>query len=101
LGPENAAASISTGIEAGNERKPGLYCCNYCDKDLSGLVRFKCAVCMDFDLCVECFSVGVELNRHKNSHPYRVMDNLSFSLVTSDWNADEEILLLEVIINRF
>jgi transcriptional adapter 2-alpha len=61
------------GIEAGNERKPGLYCCNYCDKDLSGLVRFKCAVCMDFDLCVECFSVGVELNRHKNSHPYRVM----------------------------
>ncbi|AEE74594.1 ADA2 2A [Arabidopsis thaliana] len=52
---------------------------------------------MDFDLCVECFSVGVELNRHKNSHPYRVMDNLSFSLVTSDWNADEEILLLEAI----
>lgn len=61
------------GSEAGNERKAGFYCCNYCDKDLSGLVRFKCAVCMDFDLCVECFSVGVELNRHKNSHPYRVM----------------------------
>ncbi|CAH8259743.1 unnamed protein product [Arabidopsis lyrata] len=96
-GPENAGASVSTGSEAGNERKAGFYCCNYCDKDLSGLVRFKCAVCMDFDLCVECFSVGVELNRHKNSHPYRVMDNLSFPLVTSDWNADEEILLLEAI----
>lgn len=61
------------GGEAGNERKPGLYCCNYCDKDLSGLVRLKCAVCVDFDLCVECFYVGVELNRHKSSHPYRVM----------------------------
>lgn len=61
------------GGEAGNERKPGLYCCNYCDKDLSGLVRLKCAVCADFDLCVECFYVGVELNRHKSSHPYRVM----------------------------
>ncbi|XP_010486344.1 PREDICTED: transcriptional adapter ADA2a [Camelina sativa] len=96
-GSDYAGASVSTGGEAGNERKAGLYCCNYCDKDLSGLVRFKCAVCMDFDLCVECFSVGVELNRHKNSHPYRVMDNLSFSLVTSDWNADEEILLLEAI----
>ncbi|CAA7050967.1 unnamed protein product [Microthlaspi erraticum] len=96
-GSENAVASISTGGEAGNERKAGLYCCNYCDKDLSGLVRFKCAVCLDFDLCVECFSVGVELSRHKSSHPYRVMDNLSFPLVTSDWNADEEILLLEAI----
>ncbi|EOA30269.1 hypothetical protein CARUB_v10013390mg [Capsella rubella] len=96
-GSDNAGASVPTGGEAGNERKAGLYCCNYCDKDLSGLVRFKCAVCMDFDLCVECFSVGVELNRHKNSHPYRVMDNLSFPLVTSDWNADEEILLLEAI----
>ncbi|XP_006407803.2 transcriptional adapter ADA2a [Eutrema salsugineum] len=97
LDPENAGASVSTGGEARIERKPGLYCCNYCDKDLSGFVRFKCAVCMDFDLCVECFSVGAELNRHKSSHPYRVMDNLSFPLVTSDWNADEEILLLEAI----
>ncbi|KAL1212006.1 Transcriptional adapter ADA2a [Cardamine amara subsp. amara] len=96
-GSENAGPSISIGGEAGNERKAGLYCCNYCDKDLSVLVRFKCALCMDFDLCVECFSVGVELNPHKNSHPYRVMDNLSFSLVTFDWNADEEILLLEAI----
>ncbi|XP_033148224.1 transcriptional adapter ADA2a isoform X1 [Brassica rapa] len=97
-GTENAPGpSISIGGEAGNERKPGLYCCNYCDKDLSGLVRLKCAVCADFDLCVECFYVGVELNRHKSSHPYRVMDNLSFPLVSSDWNADEEILLLEAI----
>ncbi|CAH2054578.1 unnamed protein product, partial [Thlaspi arvense] len=96
-GTENAGASITIGGEAGNEKKAGLYCCNYCDKDLSGLVRFKCAVCVDFDLCVECFSVGAELSRHKSSHPYRVMDNLSFPLVTSDWNADEEILLLEAI----
>ncbi|CAN8260105.1 unnamed protein product [Cochlearia groenlandica] len=96
-GSENAGPSISTGGEAGNERKAGLYCCNYCDKDLSGLVRFKCAVCLDFDLCVECFSVGAELNGHKSSHPYRVMDNLSFPLVSTDWNADEEMLLLEAI----
>ncbi|CAH8291288.1 unnamed protein product [Eruca vesicaria subsp. sativa] len=97
-GTENAPGpSVSIGGEGGNERKPGLYCCNYCDKDLSGLVRLKCAVCVDFDLCVECFYVGVELSRHKSNHPYRVMDNLSFPLVSSDWNADEEILLLEAI----
>ncbi|XP_010551960.1 PREDICTED: transcriptional adapter ADA2a isoform X3 [Tarenaya hassleriana] len=93
-GPENAGTAISTVL---NERKAGLYHCNYCNKDLSGLIRFKCAVCTDFDLCVECFSVGAELNPHKSNHPYRVMDNLSFPFVTPDWNADEELLLLEAI----
>ncbi|XVF03017.1 hypothetical protein REPUB_Repub04eG0224300 [Reevesia pubescens] len=32
-------------------------------------------VCSDFDLCVECFSVGAEVTPHKSNHPYRVMDN--------------------------
>ena len=32
-----------------------LYHCNYCDKDISASVRIKCAVCADFDLCLECF----------------------------------------------
>eukprot|EP00897_Mesotaenium_endlicherianum_P000753 jgi/Mesen1/10679/ME000009S10465 len=74
-----------------------LYHCNYCQKDITGTVRIKCAKCADFDLCVECFSVGVEITPHKNNHPYHVMDNLNFPLFQSDWNADEEILLLEGI----
>ncbi|KAH9749889.1 transcriptional adapter ADA2b [Citrus sinensis] len=45
----------------------------------------------------ECFSVGVEVHPHKSNHPYRVMDNLSFPLICPDWNADDEILLLEGI----
>ena len=32
---------------------------------------YQCAECSDFDLCVECFSVGVELHPHKASHKYR------------------------------
>lgn len=52
---------------------------------------------MDFDLCVECFSVGVELGDHKNSHSYRVMDFLAFPLYDPAWGADEELLLLEAI----
>ncbi|XP_028115819.1 transcriptional adapter ADA2-like isoform X4 [Camellia sinensis] len=79
------------------EGKKALYHCNYCNKDISGMIRIKCIMCPDFDLCVECFSVGAELNPHKSNHPYRVMDNLSFPLICSDWNADEEILLLEGI----
>ncbi len=33
----------------------GLYHCDYCHKDLSSTLRIKCAVCKDFDLCLECF----------------------------------------------
>jgi hypothetical protein len=49
------------------------------------VVRIKCAVCPDFDLCLECFSVGVEINPHKSNHAYRVVDNLSFPLYHPEW----------------
>eukprot|EP00892_Ulva_mutabilis_P005868 jgi/Ulvmu1/3653/UM017_0067.1 len=81
-------------------REPGkraLYHCNYCQRNITDHVRIKCAQCMDFDLCVECFSVGVELGDHKNSHSYRVMDFLAFPLYDPAWGADEELLLLEAI----
>ncbi|MBA0660156.1 hypothetical protein Goklo_012205 [Gossypium klotzschianum] len=89
--------SAGLGQVPGEAKGPALYHCNYCNKDLSGMVRIKCAVCPDFDLCVECFSVGAEITPHKCNHPYRVMDNLSFPLICPDWNADEEILLLEAV----
>ncbi|OMO72417.1 hypothetical protein COLO4_27626 [Corchorus olitorius] len=63
----------------------------------SGVVENVELPSTDFDLCVECFSVGAEVTPHKANHPYRVMDNLSFPLICPDWNADEEILLLEGI----
>lgn len=53
--------------------KKALYHCNYCNKDITGKIRIKCAVCPDFDLCIECFSVGAEVTPHKSNHPYRVM----------------------------
>ena len=62
-----------------------LFHCNYCNKDISNTIRVKCAVCPDFDLCLECFSVGVEIHPHRRSHAYRVVDNLSFPLFTPDW----------------
>ncbi|XVF75193.1 hypothetical protein PTKIN_Ptkin13bG0167700 [Pterospermum kingtungense] len=88
--------SSSSGQGAGDGKR-ALYHCNYCNKDITGKIRIKCAVCPDFDLCVECFSVGAEVTPHKSNHPYRVMDNLSFPLICHDWNADDEILLLEGI----
>ncbi|KAI5406582.1 transcriptional adapter ADA2 isoform X2 [Lathyrus oleraceus] len=95
LNAENLeTSSAGTGITDG---KVSLYHCNYCNKDISGKIRIKCVVCQDFDLCIECFSVGAELTPHKSNHPYRVMDNLSFPLICPDWSADEEMLLLEAI----
>ncbi|KAG6696494.1 hypothetical protein I3842_09G151100 [Carya illinoinensis] len=88
---------ITPSVEGISEGKAALYHCNYCNKDISGMIRMKCVMCPDFDLCVECFSVGAEVTPHKSNHPYRVMDNLSFPLICPDWNTDEEILLLEGI----
>ncbi|TYK23071.1 transcriptional adapter ADA2-like isoform X2 [Cucumis melo var. makuwa] len=68
------ATNPATGQESG-DGKAALYHCNYCNKDLSGRIRIKCVACPDFDLCVECFSVGAELRPHKSNHPYRVMHN--------------------------
>ncbi|XP_073127088.1 transcriptional adapter ADA2b-like [Henckelia pumila] len=75
--------------------KATSFSCNYCYKDISEKIRVKCAICCDFDLCVECFSVGAEVHPHKNNHPYRIMDSLAFSLFCAEWNVDEEMMLLE------
>jgi hypothetical protein len=66
-----------------------LYHCNYCQRDISDNIRIKCAVCADFDLCVECFSVGVEINGHSNDHSYKVMDNLCFPIFHPSWGVSD------------
>ncbi|XP_078161901.1 ADA2 2B isoform X2 [Carex rostrata] len=95
--PSGGDALENITSQGGTDGKKALYHCNYCNKDISGKIRIKCSKCPDFDLCVECFSVGAEVTPHKSNHPYRVMDSLSFPLICADWNADEEILLLEGI----
>ena len=89
---ENAMTKVNP-----SEPKRALFHCNYCQKDISNVVRIKCAECAEMDLCAECFSVGVEPHPHKACHPYHVIDNISFPLFTMDWGADEEVLLLEAI----
>jgi Myb-like DNA-binding domain/Zinc finger, ZZ type len=55
----------------------------------------RCAICTDFDLCLTCFTSGVEINAHKKDHDYRVIDVLDFPIFEPDWGADEELLLVE------
>jgi transcriptional adapter 2-alpha len=75
------------------------YHCDHCQKDITGVVRIRCSECPDFDLCVECFSTGVEVRDHKNDHAYRVMDILDFPLFDENWGADEELALIESLEN--
>ncbi|CAM9928757.1 unnamed protein product, partial [Choristocarpus tenellus] len=72
--------------------------CESCKKDINGMSRIRCAECIEkINLCLSCFSTGVETKRHKGDHPYRVMDSLSFPLFSEDWTAAEELTLVDHI----
>jgi len=47
--------------------------CEKCHLDVSDIVRIKCAVCADVELCVECFAEGAELDSHKKEHPFSLI----------------------------
>ena len=53
--------------------------CDYCQEDIPGL-RVRCADCPDFDLCLECFSCGAQIGKHKNTHKYIFMNNGGFAI---------------------
>lgn len=67
--------------QGATEGKRALYHCNYCNKDITGKIRIKCVMCPDFDLCIECFSVGAEVTPHKSNHPYRVMVSITIESI--------------------
>lgn len=69
--------------------------CNYCKRDLSSAIRARCAVCADYDLCLDCFSVGATLSPHKPDHDYRLIEVVSTPVYAEGWGADEEERLLE------
>mmetsp|Transcript_1887 Transcript_1887/g.3299 ORF Transcript_1887/g.3299 Transcript_1887/m.3299 type:complete len:602 (+) Transcript_1887:46-1851(+) len=96
----NATAATSNSNNDGEAKttKPtGLFHCDFCGIDVTQQIRIKCAICQDFDLCVNCFASGAEKGTHKNNHDYSVMENMHFPLFSPDWGADEELLLLEGI----
>ena len=61
-------------------------------------VRIRCAepVCVEYDLCVPCFSDGkATKEHHPPTHRYQVIEQHSIPIFDSKWGADEEVLLLE------
>ncbi|XP_076317706.1 transcriptional adapter 2b-like isoform X2 [Tachypleus tridentatus] len=74
------------------------YQCNYCQEDITE-VTVRCSQCKDFDLCLQCFSCGVEMGGHKNIHGYKLINCGSFLLFQTpeSWKAVDEELLLEAV----
>jgi transcriptional adapter 2-alpha len=73
---------------------------------LQDQIYIKSAASEDVDLCLECFSVGVEIkdvnktdgkHPHRNNCNYRVMERLDFPIIVDDWSAREELALLDGI----
>ena len=96
-----SAASSAPGATAASaaslKAKGGTYHCDYCRKDISHVARIKCAECVDFDLCMECFCSGASVLPHRPYHAYRVIEHVRQPLFDPRWGADEELLLLEAI----
>lgn len=67
-----------------------------CGVDVTHTVHIHCAAkeCEEVDLCPNCFSEGKEVQQHKAWHPYKVIEQHSYPIFTSDWGADEELLLI-------
>ncbi|KAI8068252.1 hypothetical protein BC940DRAFT_221751, partial [Gongronella butleri] len=80
-----------------DDKEPPKYHCDACSNDVTNTVRIRCADknCPDFDLCVTCFCSGSEPVKHKTWHEYRVVKPHSFPIFDADWDADEELLLIQ------
>jgi transcriptional adapter 2-alpha len=68
------------------EKRRGVFECDYCRREITPFPRIRCAVCEEFDLCLDCFANSASNNKsnrhpqHKASHPYRVADSTRFPL---------------------
>lgn len=63
-----------------SEKRRGVYECDYCRTDISQLPRVRCAICPDFDLCLDCLVFPPNEASHDPTHGYRVCDSTRYPL---------------------
>lgn len=90
--PKRARTKQEKKIEQENTSR---FHCDFCARDLSFAVRARCAVCPDYDSCLDCFSVGAALVPHKPEHAYRLIQVILTPIFQIGWFADEEEKMLE------
>lgn len=90
--PKRARTKADKNAKGENTKR---FHCNYCQRDLSKVIRARCAVCPDYDSCLDCFTVGAALKPHKRTHAYRLIRYTTNPVYQVNWIADEEERLLE------
>lgn len=71
------------------------YCSN-CFKELVTRYIF-CDMCK-INICLQCFANGAEFGEHKNDHNYRVHSTNFVLFENSDWTAEEELKLIDLLL---
>lgn len=90
--PKRARTKTEKKVEVVNTSR---FYCDFCNRDLSLSLRVRCAVCPDYDSCLDCFSVGAALRPHKAEHAYRFAEPVHTPIFQAGWSADEEEKLIE------
>lgn len=57
-----------------------IYECDHCDKMISGVVRFHCEECKDYDLCADCIPKAI--NIHNTRHTFKPITRKSNKSIT-------------------
>ena len=72
-----------------------LVFCYFCERKINEMTKIFCQECKDIFICVKCFVEGKERDKHKKTHPYRVLNKLDFKLFKEEWMAREELILID------
>ena len=70
--PPTLSLSSSHGHAANGQAKCECQECTYCMRRLDSL-SIKCCECLDFHLCLKCFSMSAEIGEHKKDHNYCII----------------------------
>ncbi|KAL7485570.1 hypothetical protein ACHAW6_011165 [Cyclotella cf. meneghiniana] len=68
-----AAGNASMQLVLLGEKPRGLYECDYCRADLTRSPRIRCAVCPDFDLCLDCLATSDHVEMCKSRREFQRM----------------------------
>ena len=72
--------------------------CVICKKELKDEPIIRCYECSCVDLCVQCFSLGLETQQHQSHHKYQVDRRHVPIFLTSDWPAELELDLINAVL---
>jgi Myb-like DNA-binding domain/Zinc finger, ZZ type len=90
-------AGVKPQLVLTSEKRRGVYECDYCGADVSQTPRIRCAVCLDFDICLDCFllpsksapvrQASSSVQHDPATHGYRVCDSTRYPLFPASGTA--------------